>query len=222
MLDPSGAVRDGLRAIKMEDGLPLREPLGALGKSDVAAIQVIGHAGDVVVEGKGKASTEDKIRDGAFEEMVRTIDEFGIVDEIEIDPGAELSVGVAPGDLAAATATEIPAIIGAGAIAHPAVVDLVSDFLWIAGKGLRFSGVEALRPGIDEALGRVIEVLDDYGTGAAFVAELGHRLGDKEAGGQAVFGKDERCGGGDAIDEAGDFEISLRPHLPDDFEGEHD
>ena len=73
------------------------------------------------MECEGEASAKDKIRNGAFEKVIGMIDEVGFVNEVEIDLGAELSVGIATSDLTAASATEIPSIVATGPVTNPRV-----------------------------------------------------------------------------------------------------
>ena len=87
-----------------------------------------------------------------------------------------------PSTATGVTSDPVPAVVGTGAIAHPAVINFVGDFGLIAGKSLSFGGVEAMRPSRHEALGRIIQIFDDFGTGTAFVAKLRHRVGDQEVG----------------------------------------
>jgi len=68
----------------------------------------------------------------------------------------------------------------------------------------------------------VIQILDDFGSGAALVAELSHCLRDKQIGRQPIFGKHSWSGSRDGVNQPGDFCIPVRPHFAHDVAGQHD
>jgi hypothetical protein len=139
-------------------------------------------AANIIVRCKPKAVANYKIRGGTLEEMLWVVDQVRLVNEREANLLPKFSIAIASRYLAATSASVIPAILAAQTITHAAIVGLVGDSLLIMRElgGLR--RIEPRRPRVHEPRGRVIQVLDDFISGAALVAKLRHCVRNKQIG----------------------------------------
>ena len=100
--------------LSAERGFPARQPRGALGKTDKCSIKMLGYTLHIVGLSKRQASTEDEIRDTAFESVPSVGNEIRILNQVEVDLDAELFVPLSSRYLTEPSADESRPVMGSG------------------------------------------------------------------------------------------------------------